>query len=212
MHFIRSLTAALPLAVLLAACGSDTVVDVTIHAEPTIASRAARLELSANGRRPGESWDAREGGDAVILTGSDIVFPVRYRYTARRETEGREYRVNVRAYDLAGNRLTVLRVVGTYRPGETHRHVVRLDDACLFRVCSDSEQTCQAGRCVDARDVTWDLDASTEPPPPPPRPDAGADATAEAGPADAAVDAGSDASTMDAASDASTDAAAPMMP
>ncbi len=188
---------AIALLPLLSACGSDTFVDVVVHAEPTMAARVGRLEMSADGRRPERSWEPREGGDALVLQGGELSWPVRYRFRARREVEGREYRVTARAYDVAGNNLTLVRVIGRYREGETLRHVLRLDDACLFRVCFGNEETCQAGRCRDARDVSWDLDASTEPPPSM-RPDAGADASSDAAPSDASSDASSDAAPSDA--------------
>ncbi len=210
MRFIPPLAVAVPLAALLGACGTETVVEATLYAEPVMASRTARLELSIDGRHPGELWDPHLGGDAKVLTGSEITFPVTYRHTTSRDVEGLDYRINVRAYDLAGNRLTQLHVIGTYRPGKVHRHILRLDDACLFRVCLGSEQTCKAGRCVDGRDVTWDLDASTRPPPPPPLLDGG-----DAASRDAAMDArgGSpDASAEAGTRDAGPDAMAAMTP
>ncbi len=181
----------LPPLLFASACGSDTFVEVTVHAEATMADRIGRLEMSADGRRPGSPWESREGGEAVILQGEELSWPVRYRFRARREVEGREYRVTARPYDVAGNNLTVVRVIGRYRPGETQRHVMRIDDACLFLVCRGSDETCQAGSCRDAQDVTWDLDASTAPP-----------ARLDAGAMDAgAMDAGAmDAGAMDAGS------------
>lgn len=139
------------IALTVAACSTRpaTEVMVFVDAEPGVRAEAASLEVRVEGSAGRGAADFAQRELSTVATPS---WPVRIALSPIDGDGQRVYRVTATALDGAAAPALVaqVRVISGYRPNETVRIDLLLQDACLHHAACPDDQTCVAGNCVAA--------------------------------------------------------------
>lgn len=145
----------LGLVLLAAGCSSaPTQVIVTIDAQPGVQVDSSRLRVAVLGGNGRETAPSASRFEQTLTPGaSDPPYPFTVALAPLDGDVGRSFSVTATAETAAGGFVGQARVIGGYVEGETLRVTITLEDACRAVMCG-AEQTCKAGACVDAHEVS----------------------------------------------------------
>tara|TARA_B100001750_G_scaffold156349_1_gene125603 strand:+ start:360 stop:1625 length:1266 start_codon:yes stop_codon:yes gene_type:complete len=127
----------------LAACSEEpTVVRVTLTADPSIAERAALLDVVIEG--PDGEPDRRAIDPRV-----EGAFPYEVVVVPRGGDASRDFTLTVNLEDAGGGSLGVQRLTAGFERGRTRYAELRFSESCLGVVCGPAER-CDEGSCRPA--------------------------------------------------------------
>ena len=119
---------------------------VEISADPDLARDIYGIHVEIWGNDgEGTPFVLREERDVT-----EVAFPYTLSLAPRRRDALRAYRFTLVGTDELGRTVAVVRVHSGFMPNRRLRVPVRFESLCRGVICSDTDKTCRAGRCVSA--------------------------------------------------------------